>query len=144
PLHKCCDPGLCFQIALCIPGQDPNPPHLVRLLRPRGQRPHCRRAPQQSDELSPPHSPPSSAMMGSEYQMISRSAHLQLLHRNGRGRRRHKWVNGGHGIDVPGGSLVPQLATEVVALTRFSEPCQFLTLLTTLPQPIASTNPCIG
>src|SRR5262249_45369453 len=66
------DAGLPFRIVCGQVHKRTYPPHRLGLLRPRGQWPR-RRAPQQSDELSPPHSIPSSAMMGSEYQMISRS-----------------------------------------------------------------------
>src|SRR5262249_14956892 len=53
-LPERCNMGLYFQIALGIAHQHTDPPHPVRLLRPRRQRPR-RRAAEQRDELAPPH-----------------------------------------------------------------------------------------
>ena len=49
---KCCYSGLSFPIV--GHHQQPDPPHSLRLLRTRRERP-CRRAAQQRDEVAPPH-----------------------------------------------------------------------------------------
>src|SRR5262245_56026256 len=51
---------------------------------------------------------------------FQRPLHLIAASQRARNSPGPLWVKGGHGIDVPGGSVVPQLAAEVVALARFS------------------------
>src|SRR5262249_44708493 len=55
------DPRLSIMVALEIGQQNTDPPHSIRLLRARGERPsdHC--AAKNADELAPPHSITSSA-----------------------------------------------------------------------------------
>src|SRR5262249_50181015 len=62
PLQECPNAGLPFSIARGEVHEDTDAPHPVRLLRPRRDRPSCRRGAEQRHELAPPdHSITSSA-----------------------------------------------------------------------------------
>ena len=52
-LVKCCDAGRRFAIVRGERHENADTPHSVRLLRPRRERPSCRGATQQRDELAP-------------------------------------------------------------------------------------------
>jgi hypothetical protein len=52
PLPKSCEARLCFRVVLGEAYQHTNPPHAIRLLCTRRERP-CRRTPKQRDELAP-------------------------------------------------------------------------------------------
>src|SRR5262245_51668638 len=95
-------------------------PHPHGLLRPRSHRP-CSGAAQQSNELTPPHSRPSSTMTRPHYQMIAAGA---------------LWVIAALRLRVPKGvkgvmrltrlarPLFPHKTADVVARPGLSGPCQ--------------------
>ena len=54
-LHECSEADLKFRIVRGSRKQHTDAPHPLALLRPRRERPRCRRAAEQPDELPPPH-----------------------------------------------------------------------------------------
>src|SRR5262245_8546868 len=57
-LQECCASSLAFWIACARAHEYADPPHPFRLLRLCRDRPCCRRAAEQRDELAPPHIEP--------------------------------------------------------------------------------------
>src|SRR5262249_2865576 len=66
PLQERCVAGFVFGIVRYSGHEYPDAPHALRLLRACGERPRCRRAAEQRDELAPVHSITSSALPSSE------------------------------------------------------------------------------
>jgi hypothetical protein len=57
PLPERREAGLRFRIVLGIADKHSDPPHLIRLLRTRGERPRRRRTTQNTEKFPPPHAP---------------------------------------------------------------------------------------
>src|SRR3954454_18703020 len=84
-MRECCKAGLPFGIAGGRIHQDPDAPHAVALLRARGDRPSCRRAAEERDELAPgAHSITSSARarIDGEFSRPSALAALRLINKS--------------------------------------------------------------
>src|SRR6266480_1662976 len=74
PLAERAEPSLCFWIVLGNRHQDPDPAHLIGLLRARRERPRGSRAAEQRDEVASLHSITSSARSRNDSGIVSLSA----------------------------------------------------------------------
>jgi hypothetical protein len=79
PFTECSDPSLSFRVALTIGHQHADPPHPLALLRARRERPSCRRAAEQRDELAAPHHSITSSARASSVGGISRPSAFAVL-----------------------------------------------------------------